>query len=343
MLTYAQPTMSAQSESVEVEITEPVDLCLPSGRLNPRAVGWTRRPLHRANLRGWGRTKRWEYWGIVSPTHIISLTATHLDVVGVQGIYVLDRRTGVETVVDRTVPLGRGASMPERSGEGRVSIAARDLQIEIEQEPGQTLLLAAGDGFRLEAELPIPAGHESLGVVVGWSPRLFQYTVKDVGRPVVGTLHLGLEEHPIPYESSFAVLDHGRGRWPHRVSWTWAAGSTADGGRHRAIQLGGEWTDGTGITENALFLDGRVNKISSDLVWDHDPHDLQRPWEIRGERVQVRFLPFHERVSRHNLGVFASEIRQVFGAYEGWAVSDSGERVSLDGLVGWIERAHHRW
>jgi hypothetical protein len=26
------------------EITEVVDLCLPDGRLNPAAVGWTRRP-----------------------------------------------------------------------------------------------------------------------------------------------------------------------------------------------------------------------------------------------------------------------------------------------------------
>jgi hypothetical protein len=29
------------------EITEPIDLQLPSGVLNPDAVGWTRAPLHR--------------------------------------------------------------------------------------------------------------------------------------------------------------------------------------------------------------------------------------------------------------------------------------------------------
>ncbi|MGO1974739.1 MAG: DUF2804 domain-containing protein [Propionibacteriaceae bacterium] len=329
--------------NAEVEITEPVDLCLPSGRLNPQAVGWTRRPLHRANLRGWGRTKRWEYWGIVSPSHIITLMVTHLDFVGVHGVYILDRRTGVETTVDRTVPLGRRTSLPDRSGAGRVSVAAKDLQIEVDQEPEQSLLLAVGNDFRLELDLPVEPGRESLGVVVGWSPRLFQYTLKDVGRSVVGTLRLGLEEHPIPYESSFAVLDHGRGRWPHRVAWTWAAGSAADGGRSRAIQFGDEWTDGTGITENALVVDGRINKIPDKLVWEYDGENLQRPWEIRGARVHATFRPLHERVSRHNLGVFASEIRQVFGAYEGWAVSDSGEQVSLDGLVGWIERARHRW
>ena len=31
----------------EREITEPIDLCLPSGRLDPAAIGWTRTPLHR--------------------------------------------------------------------------------------------------------------------------------------------------------------------------------------------------------------------------------------------------------------------------------------------------------
>jgi len=35
-------------------LSAPVELCLPDGRLNPAAIGWTRRPLHTANLRGWG-------------------------------------------------------------------------------------------------------------------------------------------------------------------------------------------------------------------------------------------------------------------------------------------------
>ena len=52
---------------MEREITSPVDLCLPDGTLNREAVGWTRHPLHRTNLRGWGRSKRWEYWCVQAP------------------------------------------------------------------------------------------------------------------------------------------------------------------------------------------------------------------------------------------------------------------------------------
>ncbi|MUM22241.1 DUF2804 family protein [Mycobacterium sp. CBMA271] len=31
-------------------------------------------------------------------------------------------------------------------------------------------------------DIPLPPDHESLGVVVPWSPTRFQYTAKDVGR-----------------------------------------------------------------------------------------------------------------------------------------------------------------
>ncbi len=106
----------------EREITEPVDLCLPDGRLNPDAVGWTRRPLHRSNLRGWGRVKRWEYWGIVTPRHIIGLVASSLDYAGVHGVWVLDRETGEESARDAVVPFARGAVFPDRSGAGEASV-----------------------------------------------------------------------------------------------------------------------------------------------------------------------------------------------------------------------------
>jgi hypothetical protein len=46
----------------ERELTEPVDLCTPDGELDPAALGWSRRPLHRANLHGrFGINKRWDY------------------------------------------------------------------------------------------------------------------------------------------------------------------------------------------------------------------------------------------------------------------------------------------
>ncbi|MEV4393332.1 DUF2804 domain-containing protein [Nonomuraea sp. NPDC049607] len=323
----------------EREITAPTDLCLPGGRLNPAAVGWTRTPLHRAVLRGWGRRKRWEYWGVVTPSHIIGLVASSLDYAGVHGLYVLDRATGVEFAKDVVVPLARGAVFPDRSGAGTVSVRGAGLAIDIRQDPAGTVIRAAAPDVRLDLEVPLPEGHESLGVVVPWGPDRFQYTVKDVGRPARGRLRLGTKEFAIDDADSFAVLDHGRGKWPYAVTWNWAAGS----GPGRAVQLGGKWTDGTGVTENALFTGGRLHKIGDELEWTYDRGDWLRPWRITGPRVEVEFRPFHEKVARTQLVVVGSETHQCFGHFSGRVQDDDGVWVDLDGLTGWAEEARNRW
>ncbi|MEV6162090.1 DUF2804 domain-containing protein [Streptomyces sp. NPDC052052] len=325
--------------TAEREITAPVDLCLPDGRLDPAAVGWTRRPLHRSNLRGWGRGKRWEYWGIVTPSHIVGLVASSLDYAGVHGIYVLDRSTGRELSKDAVTPLARGVRMPERSGAGTASVRGGGVTIELVQHPVGTTVTATAPGIRLDVEVPLPDGHESLGVVVPWSRHRFQYTVKDLGRPVRGLLTLGTERIPISETDSFAVLDHGRGKWPYSVTWNWAAGCAPG----RAVQLGGKWTDGTGSTENALFVDGRLHKIGDELEWTYDRSDWLRPWRISGPRVEAAFHPFHEKIARTSLGVVAGETHQCFGHFTGRARADDGTWVELDGLTGWAEEARNRW
>ncbi|GIF04040.1 DUF2804 domain-containing protein [Actinoplanes siamensis] len=323
----------------EIQIIEPVDLCLPDGRLNPAAVGWSRRPLHRANLRGWGRNKRWEYWGVVTPAHILGIVVSSLDYAGVHGLYLLDRVSGKELAVDATVPLARGTILPDRSGSGPVRASGGGLRIEIEQDAQGTTLRARSRRVEVDLTMPAVADRDSLGVVVAWSRKRFQYTVKDVGRPVHGRLVVDGVEHLVPERGSYATLDHGRGRWPYSASWTWAAGADRD----RAIQLGGKWTDGTGNTENAVFEAGRLHKIGADLRWEYDPSDRLRPWRITGPGVDVTFQPFHERVARTSLGVLAGETHQCFGRFSGWAAGADGDKVDLDGLVGWAEETRSRW
>lgn len=321
------------------EITEPVELCLADGTLNPEAVGWTRRPLHTANLTGWGRTKRWEYWGVVTPRHIVGVVISSLDYAGVHSLYVLDRETGRELTPEAVVPLARGAALPSVCGAGTAYARGKDLEITVEQQPEHTSIRAHAKGVALD--LRVGPGGESLGVVVPWSRRRFQYTVKDLGRPVQGTITVGGAEHAVSPADSFAVLDHGRGRWPYSMMWNWAAGSRPGG--DLGIQLGGRWTEGTEQTENGLFVDGRLHKIHEELTWTYDREDWTAPWLIEGERVNVRLTPFHERVARTNLLVVAGETHQCFGTFSGWAVDDHGQRVDLDGLVGWAEEARNRW
>ena len=329
--------------TTEREITEPVDLCLPSGRLNPAAVGWSRVPVHRPNLRGWGRGKRWEYWGIVTPDHVVGLTVSSLDYAGVQSVYVLDRASGAEIVADAVVPLARGVVLPPSSGVGRAHVAAGGLRIDMDEIDGGTRLRARTGAVDVDVLALRRPGHESMAVVVPWSDRSFQYTVKDVGRPARGVVTVGGTAYDVDPATSFAVLDHGRGRWPYSITWNWGAAFGTVEGRSVALQIGGRWTDGTGSTENAVTLDGTVHKIGDELAWEYDRDDWMRPWRISGSSLDVQFHPFHERAARTNLLVVASETHQCFGHYEGWVAAADGERLRVDGIVGWAEEARNRW
>ena len=62
----------------ERELTDEVDLCTPDGSaLNPAALGWSRRPLHRANLAGrFGLNKRWDYWAVLAGDLVVVVACT---------------------------------------------------------------------------------------------------------------------------------------------------------------------------------------------------------------------------------------------------------------------------
>jgi hypothetical protein len=323
------------------EITAPVDLCRPDGRLAPEAVGWTRRPLHRPNLRGWGRTKRWEYWGVVLESHVIGLTISSLDYAGVESVYLLDRSTGLETVREVTAPLARGVRLAPGAGRGSSRFRGAGLDLAFTEVPDGCRLQARFDDVEVDLLASRVPGQESLGVVVPWSERRFQYTVKDVCRPVSGAVRVGATTYAA--EGGWAVLDHGRGKWPYAMRWNWAAGSGMVEGEVRGLQLGGRWTEGTGSTENALLVGTRLHKLHDEVEWRHDPEDWLRPWHITGPRLEVRFTPYPERAAATNLLVVASRTHQCFGEFTGWATDDDGVRVRLDGLTGWAEEVRNRW
>ena len=280
----------------EREITEPVDLCSSSGRLNPDAVGWTRTPLHRCNLRGWGRTKRWEYWCVTTPTHLVAVTVSSLDYVGVNNIYFLEYG-GREFNRNSVLPLAHGVTLPTSLGDGP-SGARGAVTIDLSDGPDGTRIQFScntADGpLTGDLTVALPPGHETLGVVVPWSDRKFQYTAKHTARPATGTVRLG--EQNYDFTGGWGVLDHGRGRWPALVRWNWGAASGHTDGHVVGLQLGGKWTVGTGMTENALCVDGRLTKIGTELDWTYG--DYLAPWSIRtpgSDEVDLVFTPFHDR------------------------------------------------
>lgn len=327
----------------EREITCPTDLA-HGRRLNPAAVGWTRTPLHRTRISGWGRTKRWEYWGIVTDRFVVGLTVAGLDYLSTCAVYVLDRQTGVETTRGGISPFVR-PGFGDDPGDGTVrasaGVGSGRVGIEIDDDDaGATAIRVHAKGLQVVLDVMRP-GHDSLGVVVPWSERRFQYTLKDLANPVTGSVTLDGVAHDLG--AGWAVLDRGRGRWRYATRWNWGAGSGVVDGVPCALQVGGRWTDGTGSTENGILVDGRLHKLGEDLHWTYDLADPEAAWRVRGERLDATLTPFHLRRDITELGILAVRTHQAFGIWSGTGVLDDGTTVRLDGLTGWAEESRNRW
>lgn len=339
------------------ELTEPVSLTLPNGRLAPEAIGWARQPIVDTSgvARGRGRNKRWEYWNVTTPTHILALTVSSIDYAAVHEVWVLDRGTERSWGKNATVIPARGVELPAAVESGRARARAKDLEIDIDPSTGSGTeggSDAAAGGTRLRARTPdvafdvvaeLPEGHERLAVVVPWSSTRYQYTVKDIARPASGSLTVEGMTYEVPAGESWAVLDHGRGRWPYDVRWNWGAGSGRSGGRVVGIQVGGKWTVGTGSTENAVYIDGRLHKIHDELAWKYDLADWRRPWHVSGGGLEASFTPFYDKTSRMNLGVVSARTDQCFGHWSGAFTVPGGETLTFAGILGWAEEVHNRW
>ena len=333
----------------ERELSAPVDLCDERGALNSAAIGWSRRPLVRANLSGHPlRKKRWNFWNWIEPGFVFSVTLADLDYASLCATFFVDFET-------RRVSAGTWIGLPgrfempehvERSVRFRAGAVSYENLVD-----GDTHRVAfraptrGGDPIDAELVVASPPDQESLNVVVPWTSQRFQLNSKHNTLPTSGRIRLGERSYEVDPERCHAVQDWGRGVWPRRAFWNWGVCTGVQDGRRIGVNLGAKWTTGTGSNENGILIDGRLHKVMEDLRWDYDPSSDAGPWRVRSEHshaIDLTLSPRYPHRSRTNLGVVTSGGVCSFGTWSG-SVSVGGERIEIDRLPGWAEEFAHRW
>ena len=326
-------------------------LCDGGGRLNHEAIGWTRRPVHLCSIPGrWPRKKKWNDWCIFDGNNFFSARIASLDYAGF--VHLCLANLAEKTVFQQTLslPLARGCVLPDSVG-GSVHFRNKTLRLDIEPDASGTTIqveLSTRDQGSFSANLTVrrPASQESVNVVVPLGDDHFQFASKQLCLPASGTVGTANDSATFDESETFACLDFGRGVWPATNFWNSAVASTIQNGRTIGMNLSSGWTDGTGMTENAIILDGKVVKVSEEIEFGYGAVDSLMPWTIKTkhtEQIALEFTPtFHWTNIARALFV-RSTVEQVAGRFSGSVVTDSGETIVIENALGWTQEHTAKW
>ena len=332
----------------EPELTHAFDLCDAHGRLNATTVGWSRRPLVRANLSAhWLRKKRWNFWNWIAPHFVLSVTVADIDYAAFCEVTFTDFDTK-ESVSAMALKRPRSLTLPEHV-ERTVAFASKTIEYSNVNDGGdlRVAVRAAAKGAPIAADFVVtkPPDHESLNIVVPWSTNRFQLNSKHNTLPCTGQISVGGKQYALRPEECHAVQDFGRGVWPYRSFWNWAVATGVQDGTLVGVNMGGKWTTGTGVNENGLCIAGRLYKVMEDLTWVYDPTDWMRPWRVtapHSRMIDLTFEPIVARSSRLSLGIVRTGGVCCFGRWHG-TIRFDGSELKVRSLVGWAEEFEHRW
>lgn len=335
----------------ELPSTTPVRMCLANGTFNPDARGWSRQPVQISNLTGaWPRKKVWNYWCVVTPEMLFSVTLSNIDYMGLAFAYFLDFKT--LEFVEQTVmmPFGKDCNLPE-TVQGKISFQHKDLNMTIDDQGEEITLSVESPRFSnhtLLATLKIkrPLDLESMNVTLPWNDRQYHFTSKQNCLPASGTVKLDGRTYELEANRDYACLDFGRGIWKYKSFWNWSSFSTHVGSDQIGVNLGAGWTDGSGATENSLLINGRLEKLSEDILFDYDPKDFMKPWHLHSgcsNQVDLIFTPFYERIAKTDLIILRSEVHQMIGKFTGKITSRNGQQYQISDAIGWAEEHNALW
>ncbi len=343
------------------EITQPGPLLTANGDL--AQIGWARHQNLDCNLdylsfyprilKFWqfARTKRWDYYAVFTPKRFFSATIADLGYAGNIFVYTLDFTSGDLHEEGLVIPLGKGISLSRNSTEGECHYEGQGVKLHFNASP-ETRSLSVdwpsfhdGRGISAEIFMDCPPEHESMTITIPIPKKRFYYNRKINCMPAKGWIKYGDDNEELKPDSSLGQLDWGRGVWEYSSFWLWASASgfTSDG-RRIGLNLGRGFGDTSHATENALILDGVVHKLDQ-VNFEYDPEDFMKPWKFEDNegRLHLEFTPFKDRFAATHLLVIDSEVHQMFGRYAGKVVSDDGEEIQIDGLIGFAEEHFARW
>ena len=342
-------------------ITKRQDLLDEKGRLNE--AGYSTREIfdyERTMIKASGfRIKEWDYYYIGNERFGAALTIADNSYMGMISASVIDFEKATEHTSSKIVPFTFGKfALPPSADAGETSYQSKKIEMTFRTDEKQRHIRCHYHDFIEKRPLIIdvkltefPADRMCIATPFPRDSQAFYYNQKINLMHAKGYVQLGDTAYELgPSPLDMGLLDWGRGVWTYKNTWYWSSLNTvlADG-RKFGFNLGYGFGDTTAATENMMFVDGVADKLDDVKFYipkdDQGGYDYTSTWSVRSAdgRLDLTFRPILNRKSDTNLGLLRSDQNQVFGKFYGVAILKSGEKVAIDGAVGFAERVFNKW
>lgn len=343
---------------MQYEITEAIPLLDEQGNLT--RAGFARRLLpvyDRKKVRGGlTRLKEWDYYYAGNDRFGVALTVADNSYMGLDSISFLSFEGEPWEVTKSPMsvfPMGR-TGLPSTSAAGVTASSGRKHALLFQAADGRRQLTAHMDGFKdgqpIDVRLTLTdEPEESMVICTPFEKKAhFYYNQKINCMRAEGTVRIGEEEYRFKPDSSFAVLDWGRGVWTYHNTWYWGSASGLVDGADFGFNIGYGFGDTSAATENMLFYRGKAHKLSRvdfGIPMKGGREDYLSPWKFTSDdgRFEMDFSPVLDRASCTDVKLIKSDQHQVFGRFSGTAVLDDGTRLAVRNLMGFAEKVENKW
>ena len=303
------------------------------------------------------RIKEWDYYLVMNARCALAVTVADNGYMGLDSLSFIDFETMAQRTVSRMcfMPMGK-RNLPASSLEGVTRAVGKNYEFTFRVEGGQRQLYGHMYDFGGEKEpllfdivLQEPR-QDSMVIVIPFEnkPHHFYYNRKINCLPADGRVISQGQEYLFSPAASFGTLDWGRGVWPYQGQWYWGSASGLIGGRAFGFNIGHGFGDTSRATENMLFYGGIASKLSQvhfEVPRENSRESYLTPWQVQDEagRLSLTFTPILDRAAEMNVLVLGSSQHQVFGRFDGFAVTDDGTRLEVRDLMGFLEKVRNRW
>ena len=317
-------------------------ICSKDGTINEESIGWSKKIFSNCDIdTGYFRKKIWNHYMFMNKDYVCAFAIVKLDYAGLIFIDFYDLKGAKQIHKNITVPLCNGMIIHNSVG-SYAHYQNKEMYFNIIRVNDRLNVMIKWDEIDIDGKFILQK--ESLNVLIPWSDKKFHYTSKQLPLKCRGYIKIGNEEgKKFDLKNSIGFIDYGRGIWQREKSWYWLTCGFKEK-KKVGLNLGGKWTDNTGVNENAIKVNNILHKIHSDVKFEKISDNT---WSIKNEEVEGEYIKLKFEVSLlnskiNNKIIIKSKLKQHIGKLNG-VVKINDEEIEFKDVLCWFEDHYAKW